>query len=364
MTGALSQLWGLINGLSLFVHLPLVGILIPDHTLAVLNQLIEIAQFDFFENEDVYGWLIPFTPEQDDLLEKWHYFVETGYESNYAFINMGTNVIIITILFFFMLLLVCFLPCKKQAGRVGRYHRKCSGIIYWNFWLRMLIQGCLEIGIAAMMHIYERNELLHKLEDYGSYLFFNDLLSFVLVALFAILPFFVIGFYCKKFDRLGEEKFTETYGSAYDGLRTNSRWILFFPVFFLVRRYIFICMAFEMSDYPALFLFVLIFMTMIAAIYLQQYSPFEQSLLLRLEYFNEMTSMTLLYTSLCLTMFVPDEGTRDHVGTFFIVVMTVNCIVHLFYMVRSTVIECKKKSRKKKHEKAIADAAKNAHDKP
>jgi len=63
LTGALSQLWGLINGLSLFVHLPLVGILIPDHTLAVLNQLIEIAQFDFFENEDVYGWLIPFTPE-------------------------------------------------------------------------------------------------------------------------------------------------------------------------------------------------------------------------------------------------------------------------------------------------------------
>ena len=119
--------------------MPLVGIHIPDHTLAVLNQLIEIAQFDFFENEDVYGWLIDFTPEVDEIADEYHFFVETGYQSNYAFINMGTNVIIITFLFFFMILLVFMLPCKNQSGRAGRFHRKCSGIIYWNFWLRMLI---------------------------------------------------------------------------------------------------------------------------------------------------------------------------------------------------------------------------------
>ena len=35
--GALSQVWGLINGLSLFVHLPLNGIIVPKQVSAILS---------------------------------------------------------------------------------------------------------------------------------------------------------------------------------------------------------------------------------------------------------------------------------------------------------------------------------------
>lgn len=52
MVGALSQLWGLINGLSLIVHVPLIKyVIIPEGTIGSLNFLIEIAQFDIAENE-------------------------------------------------------------------------------------------------------------------------------------------------------------------------------------------------------------------------------------------------------------------------------------------------------------------------
>ena len=101
--------------------------------------MIEIAQFDLFENELIYGWLVPFEPEDDDLLEQYKYFGDTGYESSYAMVNMGTNVIIVTILLFFMLTLLVTHFFRRKKNIVGRYHRKCSGIIYWNFWLRMLI---------------------------------------------------------------------------------------------------------------------------------------------------------------------------------------------------------------------------------
>lgn len=53
------------------MHLPLLGVELPAHTLALLNFLIEIAQFDVFENEFVYGNLVPFEEEDDDLLEKY-----------------------------------------------------------------------------------------------------------------------------------------------------------------------------------------------------------------------------------------------------------------------------------------------------
>ena len=89
---------------------------------------------------------------------------ETGYGSNFAMNNMGTNIIIITILFFFIALLALFIPCRKQQNCVGRSHRKCSNIIFWGFWLRMLIQGCLEIEIAALVYMLDRPQLL---EIYG-----------------------------------------------------------------------------------------------------------------------------------------------------------------------------------------------------
>lgn len=111
LVGTLSQVWGLINGLQLFVHLPLVGIDLPKHTTLVLGKLITVAQFDIVENELVFGELITFEEEDEDTLRA--NFVETGYESDYAFVNMGTNVIILTILLFFILLLSFCFPCSK-----------------------------------------------------------------------------------------------------------------------------------------------------------------------------------------------------------------------------------------------------------
>ena len=115
------------------------GVKIPEQTLSILGEPIKVAQFDMVDNSDAYGWFVPFLDEHDDLLDKTCHAVETGYESSYAFVNMGTNVIILTVLFFFMALLLCMCDARKKPNRAGRFHRYCSGIIYWNFWLRMLI---------------------------------------------------------------------------------------------------------------------------------------------------------------------------------------------------------------------------------
>ena len=105
----------------------------------MLNELIKVAQFDMIDNSDAYGFAVTFAEENDEMLEKTVRFVDTGYESSYAFVNMGTNVIILTILLFFMALLIVTHSVRNSQNRAGRCHRYCSGTIYWNFWLRMLI---------------------------------------------------------------------------------------------------------------------------------------------------------------------------------------------------------------------------------
>lgn len=280
------------------VHLPLVGhLVIPEQTLTVLGFLIEIAQFDVVENELVYGELVDFPADQDELLRR--SFVETGYESNYAFVNMGTNVIVITILIFFKVLLLLFLPCRRQDNCIGRAHKKCSGIIFWNFWLRLIIQGCLEISIACCVYLIDRQQYVDLLENgYGTFLLINDILSFVFFVTIAIAPLWIILFYCSCFKKFKDERFASTYGSPISGLRKDRRSVIFQPVYFLLRRFAFLYIALFWGERPSNQIHFLILTHVFAALYKVHFRPYETNLLQSLEVFNEFTSLVLLYATI------------------------------------------------------------------
>lgn len=52
MTAALSQLWGMINGMQLVVHIPMISEItdsIPPKLSWLINQLITIASFSFLD---------------------------------------------------------------------------------------------------------------------------------------------------------------------------------------------------------------------------------------------------------------------------------------------------------------------------
>jgi len=57
MRGSLAQVWGLISGMQLVVHMPLFQIDIPHSTMSVLSELIKVATFDipFVSVTDIFG---------------------------------------------------------------------------------------------------------------------------------------------------------------------------------------------------------------------------------------------------------------------------------------------------------------------
>lgn len=79
----------------------------------------------------------------------------------------------------------------------------------------------------------------------------NDMLSYGFMAVLTIMPVWVAIFYCYNFKKLEDKKFAERYGSAYDGLRTKRKSILFFPIYFLLRRAIFLVTAIFGSNQPS-----------------------------------------------------------------------------------------------------------------
>ena len=161
------------------------------------------------------------------------------------------------------------------------------------------------------------------------------------------MPIFVLVFYCRNFKTLDDEKFTKKYGSAYDGLKTTRRSAIFFPFFFLMRRTAISCMAFWL-DRPEIFIFIMMLLTIIETVYLLVFKPFEERLLQRLELFNEFTSIMLLYATLCFTEYIYNDTAKSHIGWVFVGGMAVNMSVHLFFMVRGSCQDCKKKMRRRK----------------
>ena len=111
MTGALTQLWGMINGLQLFVHLPLFKIDMPASATMLIEKLLLIATFDIVECEVAFGWIVAF-PEEDENSILGNYN-DSGYESAYTINLLGTGFIFIVVLCITMVLLLLLWPLTK-----------------------------------------------------------------------------------------------------------------------------------------------------------------------------------------------------------------------------------------------------------
>lgn len=89
--------------------------------------------------------------------------------------------------------------------------------------------------------------------------------------------------------------------------------------------------------------------SLITAVYLLHYRPFKEPLLLYLEIFNEVTAMVLLNIIFGFTDLVPEVLMQFLIGWLFVGVVVINIVVHLFFLVQTTVVDlrlnCKKKFR-------------------
>ena len=141
MAGALSQVWGLINGLQLFVHIPLFKLSLPANAQVLINELITIATFDLVEPELMIGWIIGFPEEDENDLDA--AFVESGYESKYMVNLLGFGFVILTFILLVMIVLLIMHPLKKHSQRISKRLDDTSDSIFWGFWLRFIIEDSM-----------------------------------------------------------------------------------------------------------------------------------------------------------------------------------------------------------------------------
>ena len=150
MGGAMQQVWGLINGLQVFVHLPTLGVLFPEPAQELVDYIVGIANFDLIPNLDnYYGELFEKPDEdEDNMISK---FVDTGYESRYFIINAGSLFVFFLLLLVLIALLPACLLCTRLCTCCKKPFAKFKKWLFINPLIRFLLEATLDFGFSIFI---------------------------------------------------------------------------------------------------------------------------------------------------------------------------------------------------------------------
>ena len=158
----------------------------------------------------------------------------------------------------------------------------------------------------------------------------------VMLTVTVIAPIFFLTFYLPNYHKWEDDHFKTRWGAIFNGLKKGKKSSVIYPVFFLMRRIIFVISAVYLKRF---FLFQLAaqFLSLWFSInYLLLYKPFESKLTMSLELMNELTSGILMYHLIVFNPdWVSDNEPREFVGTSFIVIVCLNIAVHVFFLCKT-----------------------------
>ena len=193
---------------------------------------------------------------------------------------------------------------------------------------------------------------------------FTIALSIILIGL----PLFVLFFYNAKIDRLDDEKFKARYGTLLEGtkiyaeegesesdLKRKRQISILFPLFFMLRRMVFVGIAFMLAQWPVFQLVGQFYLNTLMIIYLLWCWPLETNFSTLVEVFNEVTAMWMLYFMLTFTDWVPDIELRYQTGWVFIGIFCLNLSVHILFLLKDLKDSIRDKYLKCKNRKAKSE---------
>ena len=134
----------------------------------------------------------------------------------------------------------------------------------------------------------------------------------------------------------------------FDGLRTDRKSSIGYPVIFTLRRFVFAFVSLYTIDHVFIQLWCLMFFSTIQIIYLVKVRPFQETLIHKLELFNEVCTLIIIYTMMCFSEAnIYREDKRIYVDIVFLASMGLNILVHLYFLMKGSVTNIKNKIKKK-----------------
>ena len=329
--------------MQIYSHLPLFKVSFPAYSSETITKIITISSFQVLPTGDLLTeTLQPPENDGDELIER---FEQITYESYYMIMNLDALFVIFVLTITLPILIYsCLAPCKGRSEFARKKVSSLTDDMHGNLLSRYLLEGCLDIGICyGIEHHYIKKAGL-DIELSTTFRIVNTSAQILLVSAIVIFPLAVLAWYLCKFHQWSDEQFENRYGATLEGLRKDHRSSVIYPVLFITRRVMFAFVAIVAFDYLFVQFFSLLAMSTIVVVYLTECRPFEESKMLYLECFNEVTTLSMIYImiSLCEANHSIEE-TRIWYDVAFVVAIGMNILVHLFLLARESVVSVKEK---------------------
>ena len=150
-SGAMSQIWGAINGMQIYSHLPLFNVLFPAFSIATIEQILEIASFEIIPLGDLLAEYA-LTPPDDDGEEALQVMADNGFESYYTVTNLGSASVIVVLSLVIPLFMILVLSPFKSRSRVAQEKSQSfTNAMRGNIIIRFIVETCLDVAISVML---------------------------------------------------------------------------------------------------------------------------------------------------------------------------------------------------------------------
>ena len=334
--GMLQYLWSLINTLQIVVLTVLFQLDIPINAELIMIMILEMCSLEFIPTETVFGYMHsfretqPFASKIDENGEDVSKFAAAGYENANYWQLLGPLFFIIV---FFILLTVIKIICRRSVQSCNENY--CTRRLrrpnkYGVIILRFLLEGCLEMGLSAMISI-----VMIEKESYGDYWeIFSLATAFITLFILAITPCYLKRISKEYSNQVtsGIDKKNSEHFELFEPYRTNSE-SLMYPVFFLMRRYQMILVLIVFPGYKYAQILSQFMATMLMIIHVWGSRPYDSLFLNRQELINEHMVLIAAYPLYCFTPWVWDIQRRIEAGWLIVFIILFNIFFNIMLLI-------------------------------
>jgi len=323
--------------------LALNDIAFPGNAAFFYSYLLKIAAFDPLPTDDFFDAAWNF-PHSEPIGAQ---FGALGYETKYFAKNMGTPYL------FSLIMLVCltFIPCLNGLHAITSLSCVKSASnwlqekLLWNSILVLLTENFLLIAISGCINLTE-------LQFSNASTTISSVSCIIFLLLLIALPIFIFRFLDKKYHVLKNKQIQARYGSMFSKLDLNKgRLVIAVPMAFFVRRVLLSLTVVWLRGYPVFQIFITNFSVLAVIILHGQIEPYATRFENRLETFNELLVVGIVYHMCIFSPWVYSAQRKYGAGWSIIAItcfnIAVNILVLLFNMIKGAINYCRKKKELK-----------------
>eukprot|EP00347_Sterkiella_histriomuscorum_P008002 403346742 len=302
MQQGLQSIWGMINGLQLLTHLPLMNLNMPANLICFYSLINDIASFDLIPTDSFTDDIMEFDEDSDYAFNNSFDFM--GYQSVNLITNLGLFFYIILINLV-ILILALYASVLLYATKYKRssFYKYINEKLLFNQILRLQLEAQLELCLCSLLAV------------------FNPLFAALVV-------------YIMKRD----QKQNESLSTIYEDYNLDSPMIVIFTFLSVGRRSIYTFVMIRLQYKPSFQIIAQMYLSILMLVLIFTIKPYKCQRQQRNEIINELTFLGACYTFIPYSsVFKLDSKVKFMIGWIQIGIVLVHVAISLAFIFVNTI---------------------------